>query len=358
MIETGIYTGLEEIVGAENISREPAVLDSYVWQSLPGEDPDIWLKRPAVVVLPGSVDEVRAVLRLCGENSLRCSSYATGWGAFGAPMSDDVVQLDLNRMNRIISVDAGERTAVVEPGVCAAQLQAEVMKLGLNVRMPQDGPCGSLLSDIGGGEAGVVELVSVEYVLPDGRVETAEGVASGIPDRAIVTSGTVRLQEWPGPGEIKMDGLLFDAEVEVPESVRFYICLFPHTEAEARTNEALEAEHVGYLANFASLGSLVYCMVPNLFARVAETETLGSLLRKVLGNSCVIMLAGESPEELDRQEASLGSIVDATGGIVIGAGGAPRLASLLLAAYFRSAAVPRAGRGWGTASTFLERLEV
>lgn len=361
MIETGIYTGLEEIVGADYVSREPAVLDSYVWQSLPGEDPDIWLKRPAAVVLPGSIEEMQAVVTLCGRNGLRCSSYATGWGAFGAPMSDDVVQLDLNRMNRILSIDAEKRVAIVEPGVCAAQLQAEAMKLGLNVRMPQDGPCGSHLWEGGSDKeasGGNEELLAAEYVLPDGEISSMSDIAAGIPDRAIVVRGTVRLQEWPGPSEIKIDGLLFDAKAEVPDSTRFYICFFPDSDSEERAGETLESEHVGYLSNYASFGSLVYCLVPNLFAKVAETEVLGDLMRKVLSNTCVIMLASASPEDLDRQEGSLKSIVGRAGGVVVETRRAPRLASLLLASHFRSAVVPRAGRGWGAASTFLERLEV
>ena len=147
--------------------------------------------------------------------------------------------------------------------------------------------------------------------------------------------------------EIKIDGLLFDAKAEIPDSTRYYICFFPDSDSEERAGETLESEHVGYLSNYASFGSLVYCLVPNLFAKVAETEALGDLMRKVLNNTPVIMLASASPEDLDRQEGSLKSIVERAGGVVVETCQDPHLASLLLASHFRSAVVPRAGRGWG-----------
>lgn len=365
----GIYTALEEIVGPENVWREPAVLDSYVWQSLPGEDADIWLKRPAAVVLPGSVNEVRAVVKLCGESGVAYTSYATGWGAFGAPMSERTVQLDLNRLNRIVSVDPAKREAEVEPGVCAAELQAEALKLGLDVPMPHDGPCGSLLPGASAGEAGedggagegapgsAPELLEVEYVAPGGELERTTDPRS-VPAGAVVTLGKLRLNEWPGPPGIELKGLLFDAEVRVPDSLRFYLCFFPDPEAEARAADELESAHVGYMSNYASFGSMVYCLAPNLFGRVTGTEALGGLLRKVLGNSCVIMLADPDPGELDRRERSLEEIVERAGGFALSAREAPRLASLLFACHYRSAVVPRAGRGWGTPRTFLEKLEV
>ncbi len=349
MILTDVYEDLKKIVGAEHVSAEPAVLDSYVWQSLPGEDADIWLQRPLAVVLPGSAEEVLEVVRICREADLKCVAYATGWGVFGAPTSEDVVQLDLTRMNRILEIDPENLVAVVEPGVCAAQLQAEAFKLGLNLDMPPDGPCGSPLS------AG---LSALEYVSPEGEtVRRSDTEVGAEPIEGIFIRGTVKLREWPGPAGLDMRGLLFDAEMEIPESIRFYLCFFPDATAETEAGLALENEHVGYLTNYAAFGSLVYCLAPNLFGALAETETLGGLLRKVLGNACAIMLAG-AMEDLQKQETSLREIVERFGGIMLGTQAAPRLTALLIASHLRAAAVPRAGRGWGTPSTFLEQLQV
>jgi hypothetical protein len=168
----------------------------------------------------------------------------------------------------------------------------------------------------------------------------------------------VRLCDWPGPAEIPIKGLLFDAEVEVPESIRFYLCFFPDAASEAEASGILESEHVGYIANYAAFGSLFYLLAPNLFEGVAETEVLGGLVRKVLGDASVIMLASATPEGFEPQEKALTDIVERARGVIVGTREAPRITALLLASYLRSAAVPRAGRGWGTASTFLEQLKV
>lgn len=370
MINDDIYEGLKLIVGGDYVSREPAVLDSYAWQSLPGEEPDIWLCPPLAVVLPASAEEVQAVMRLCRRNGLRCAAYATGWGAFSSPTREDVVQLDLTRMNRIIHIDKENKVAVVEPGVCAAQLQAEAMKVGLNLNMPSSGPCDSPLPPAlpvpaiekekkwlaGKGS----ELLAVECVLPGGELvalEAGEEPPDSAWGQAVVTRGVVRLCEWPGPGMILMRGLLFDAEAEVPDSIRFCLCFFPDAVSEAEAEEMLARERVGYMANYASFGSLLNLMAPNLFEALAGMEGLGGLVRKVLGNAGIIMLAGDL-REIESQEKALNDTVDRVGGIVVGTREAPRLASLLLACYLRSAVVPRAGRGWGTCSNFIERLEV
>jgi hypothetical protein len=371
MIRADVYEELEKIVGTDYVSREPAVLDSYVWQSLPGEDPDIWLRRPLAVVLPASKEEVQAVMRVCDRNALRCAAFATGWGAFSAPTSEDVVQLDLTRMNRIIEIDTEKKAATVEPGVCAAQLQVETMKVGLNINVPRSGPCGSPLATAltipaGGNEEigpveSTVDLVAIEYVLPGGEILTlgdADELPGSLQGQAVITKGIVKLCDWPGPAEIQIKGLLFDAEVEVPESIRFYLCFFPDAASEAEASEMLASEHVGYIANCAAFGSLPYLLAPNLFEEVVETEVLGGLVRKVLGNASVIMLASATPEGFETQEKVLTDIVEGTRGVIVDTREAPRITALLLASYLRSAAVPRAGRGWGTASTFLEQLQV
>jgi hypothetical protein len=176
--------------------------------------------------------------------------------------------------------------------------------------------------------------------------------------KAVVTRGIVRLYDWPGPAEFRVKGLLFDAEAEVPESIRFYLCFFPDAASESEASGMLETEHVGYLVNYAAFGSLLYLLAPNLFESIAETEVLGSMVRKVLGNACVIMLASASPEGFERQEAAIRDIIERARGVVVETREAPRVSTLLLASYLRSAAVPRAGRGWGTASTFLDELKV
>ena len=369
MIESDVFKVLEGIVGRENISWDPAVLDSYVLHSLPGEDADIWLQRPVAVVLPGGVEEAQAVVQACAGHGLRCKAFATGWGVFSAPTSGNIVQLDLSRMNRIIEVDVKKRTAVLEPGACAAQLQAEAMKVGMNIRLPSAGPAASPIQAFMALDqdqktpfySGNDDLMSIDCLLPDGRIVRIErgGAARVFPDAdAVVVRGTVKLHEWPVPERLEIKGLLFDAELQIPESIRFYLCFFPDEIARAGVSDRLEALQPGYSVKYAALSSLLYCLAPNLFEKITGTEALGSMIKKVLGNSCAVMLASSSPPELEQQERALKAIVDGASGVLVSTQDAPRITALLLACYLRSAVVPRCGRGWAAPCTFLELLTI
>ncbi len=150
-ITDSAYAELEEAVGKDYVSREPAVLDGYAWQPMGNEDPAKWVKRPVAVVLPSSAEEVREVIRVCNRHGLKFKAFATGWGIFSAVTYDNVVQIDLRRMDRILDIDERNMYAVVEPCVCGAQLQAEAMKLGLNTHIIGAGPvCSPLASATSG----------------------------------------------------------------------------------------------------------------------------------------------------------------------------------------------------------------
>ncbi|MEJ5187093.1 MAG: FAD-binding oxidoreductase, partial [Candidatus Geothermincolales bacterium] len=120
------YRDLEEAVGAENVSREPGVLDGYAWQPTNNDHPtERWVKRPVAVALPASTEEVQAVVRACNKHGLRFKAFSTGWGVWCGPTYDNVVQVDLRRMNRILEIDAANSAAHVQAGVVTADLQAE-----------------------------------------------------------------------------------------------------------------------------------------------------------------------------------------------------------------------------------------
>jgi len=81
------YREFVELLGEENVSREPAVLDCYAWQPTFNDDPDRWVKRPVAVVLPSSTEEVQEVVRICNRHGLRFKSFSTGWGPGTGPPS-------------------------------------------------------------------------------------------------------------------------------------------------------------------------------------------------------------------------------------------------------------------------------
>lgn len=73
---------------------------------------------PLAVVLPETVEQVQAVLQLCHARKLPVVARGAGTGLSGGalPHADGVI-LSLARFNRILSVDADQRSARVQPGV-------------------------------------------------------------------------------------------------------------------------------------------------------------------------------------------------------------------------------------------------
>ncbi|MQA13754.1 MAG: FAD-binding protein [Pseudonocardiaceae bacterium] len=83
---------------------------------------------PDLVVLPGSHDEVAAVLRSCAQHRVAVVPFGGGTSVVGGLTARraglrGVLALDLARMNRLLAVDAESRTATLQPGLLAPQAE-------------------------------------------------------------------------------------------------------------------------------------------------------------------------------------------------------------------------------------------
>src|SRR6478672_3897362 len=109
----GLVEELAAAVGEAHVLTAPEDLATYDCDGLTG-----WRAQPACVVLPGSSEEVQAVLRLCAREGVPFVARGAGTGLSGGalPVADGVV-VSLARMNRIVEVDLESERVVVEPGV-------------------------------------------------------------------------------------------------------------------------------------------------------------------------------------------------------------------------------------------------
>jgi hypothetical protein len=132
---------IREIVGRDWAANDPAVLWTYADDPFPLAGPQM----PRYVVLPGSRDEVAAVVRLANRLGLDFAIRGNGGSVFGFVFSDGIV-LDLNRM-RQIEFDLENWCAAVEPGVTSFELQQEACRRGLRVNAaePAATVCGNLV---------------------------------------------------------------------------------------------------------------------------------------------------------------------------------------------------------------------
>ncbi|CAN5430308.1 FAD-binding and (Fe-S)-binding domain-containing protein [soil metagenome] len=94
-------------------------------------DASLYRVTPTAVACPADHDEVAAVLQVCRNEGVPVTARGGGTSIAGNAVGAGVV-LDFSRyMNRVLSVDSDAQTAVVEPGVVQAVLQAAAAPFGL-----------------------------------------------------------------------------------------------------------------------------------------------------------------------------------------------------------------------------------
>ncbi len=134
------------IVGAANVSADPAKLALH--------SEDIWARAPApvaLVVAPGDVDELSAVIRAAHAAGLAVAPRGAGASYTSAyvPAAAATISLDMTRMNAVLDVNPGDMTVTVQGGCTWAALNSALAPLKL--RTPFWGPMSGLVSTIGGG---------------------------------------------------------------------------------------------------------------------------------------------------------------------------------------------------------------
>lgn len=175
---------LEELAG---IVGEYHVLSSDVDLALYDSDAEtLDQARPDFVVLPGSTEEVSAVVKTAARYKIPFTPRGAGTGlSGGATTVCGGISLVLTRMNRIISIDPDERTAHVEVGVTNLAVSKAAEASGLYFAPD---PSSQVASTIGGNLAenaggahclkyGMTtsHILGARLVLPNGDLTTFGG---------------------------------------------------------------------------------------------------------------------------------------------------------------------------------------
>jgi UDP-N-acetylenolpyruvoylglucosamine reductase len=140
-VEDDVLRRLREIVGPEWATNDPAVLFTYADDPFPLAG----IRMPRYVVLPGSRDEVAAVVALADALRIPFAVRGNGGSVFGFVFTDGIV-VDMNRMRRI-DFDTGNWCVSVEPGVTSFELQKEARARGyrVNAAEPAATVCGNIV---------------------------------------------------------------------------------------------------------------------------------------------------------------------------------------------------------------------
>lgn len=136
-----LLDALQEIVGPDHASNDPALLISYANDPFPLKD----MQMPRCVVLPASTEESAAVVKLARRESVPVVVRGNGASVYGMVFSDGIV-IDTARM-KDIQIDIDNWTATVGAGVTAFDLQSEASRHNLrcNAAEPAATVCGNII---------------------------------------------------------------------------------------------------------------------------------------------------------------------------------------------------------------------
>ena len=358
-----VYKEFEDVVGPDNITNDPVMMPAYF-----GID-------HAAVVLPKNTEEVQAIVKLCNKHKLTFASGSTGWMGMFPP---GVIYLDLRRMNRIIEINEKNMYAVVEPYVLSSQLQAELMKRGLNCNIKGAGSnCAAIVKGHGhmdqtcGGDDR--NYLALEWVTPEGEIirlgslgssdEWFCGDGPGPSLRALI-SGTVppgvtpgiftkaaqKVYPWPGPTEFPVEGVSPNytlSEIPVNTQARYYSFPSPEKmyEAELKIGES-EISYELMCFNMAMVSSNISS------SNEEDMETFEKLRYQVQGPGFLLLLVANSADEFEYQKKVLEKILEETNGQSLKAVEDPKIAGKLLCQCIRVSAsiretFRRGGKSWG-----------
>ncbi len=355
MITEEAYRALEEAVGEDNVTREPAMLDSYAWQPFLNMTEDLWVRRPVAVALPASTEEVQAVVRAC--NSARAEVQGHLHRLGGAQRA----HLRRRGPARPAAHEPhpGDRRREHVRGGGALRLRRRAAGGGVEARAqhPHRGGGAALLPLAGatsmhgcGNDSLYMStssrnLLGVEWVLPNGEVLRLGSLGSGAgwfsgdgpgPSlRGIVrgtsgafggfgvfTKAAVKLFNWPGPEVIegrrphprlhqRPAGMLPPLQLRLSRRASLH----------RRRLQVGEAE-IGYLFTRMVTTEFILLIMPHLFQRpgASKGKAVMDLANACVAHPFMIMLVGSSADEIDYQEAVLHEIVDSVGGIAMDMG--------------------------------------
>jgi len=179
----GFPDSVRRIVGDEHVSRREADLISYsldywlygIFRSQKGELPAL----PSAIVSPASAAEIQEVLRCANEYRVPVTPFGGGSGVLGGaiPLHGSII-LNLQRMNRFLSLDEVSLVAECEAGIMGGNLELELTHRGYSAgNIPQSLFCSTLGGWIATRAAGQFStkygkiedmVMGMEVVLPDG----------------------------------------------------------------------------------------------------------------------------------------------------------------------------------------------
>ena len=230
MANNDLLTQIRGVVGGDYVidHREDLLVYEY--------DGSVDRGMPRAVVLPASTDEVSRVMALAYAAGVTVVGRGSGTGLSGGAIAPpEGLQIAFTRMDRIIAVDGGNRTALVEPGVINLDLDNYARRFGMRYAPDPSSQraCslgGNIAENAGGPHclaygATTNHVIGMEVVLEDGAVVQ---LGSGAREAA---GYDLRGAFVGSEGTFGIATKILVRLLPLPETVRTFLGVFPDINA-------------------------------------------------------------------------------------------------------------------------------
>lgn len=345
------YQALEDIVGSENITQDPAIRDTYnqIWMNKLIFDSK-FSNRPAAIVLPGSRKEVQSIIRVCNRYKIPFKPFSSGFEIIStAVVNEGTITLDLKRMDKILEIDTKNMYAVVEPYVTIYRLQMELAKHGLFLGPIAGGPSGGVIAHsachFGSTNTQVFtgglgrNVLGCEWILPTGEMFrmgsaeagkewfSADGPGFGLRGilrghsganggHGVITKVSQKLYPWYGPSEWELVGPIPAVKQlpKMPDGFKLFIINFSSADVLCDAMREIAQASIAY-----SLIQFLPC------SKTASNDELFAEIQEMLANAppdmpdyadtaVVVAIGATGEREMAYREKCLLTICEKFGG--------------------------------------------
>ncbi|CAN5709343.1 hypothetical protein BH20ACI3_BH20ACI3_03450 [soil metagenome] len=278
-----LVENLRAIVGPDAVLSEPSELIVYECDGLPQHK-----YPPRAVVFPSSTAQTAEIMRALADAGVPFTPRGAGTGLSGGALAlNRGVVIELARMRKVLSVDEGNRTAVVQTGVVNAHVSKAVAHLGLHyVPDPSSqGTCtiGGNIAENAGGIHCLKYGTTTDHVI-GARVVLAGGEIVDLGSSEPGTTGYDLLGVFVGSEGTF--GVVTEATlrlVPVPPAVRTLLAEFPEVNDASHAVSAIIAEGVMPAALEMMDGEIIRAVEESVFAAGLSLDIGAALLVELDG---------------------------------------------------------------------------
>lgn len=343
------YQEFVAALGADNISNDPGIMESYTYMNglAQGGLGFQWVYRPIAVTLPGSVQDVQAILAICAKYGLTFKAHSTAWWVLSLATCPKTVILDMRRMNNM-EIHASDMYYITEPYVTVGESHIDCMRQGVIPHPCGAGPNASNLASStsmqGTGGSSIRtsmnerNVLAVEWVTPSGEILKlgslntpgagwfcGDGPGPGLRGmmrgatgnqgfNGVFTKVALKLYPWYGPPYAGGGEPPFFDSQEIPNSyLRYVVWKDFNNEADA-LYQLGEAEIIDYNNRWAS-GAFTGAMSTSNHEYLEMVEK-GEYKEKFGNGFWTFFMHAPSKRALDYRIKVFEEIVADTGGVI------------------------------------------